>query len=88
MNKLQTIDELRKKYKYTYLEIAQMINCSKTYTWQLLTGKRRLSYEQAIILASIFNMKPDELFYTDFINEDITNKIKLVAERKKEMMKK
>jgi len=83
--KLTTVEELRRKNNYTYLQIAQMLNCSKTYTWQLITGKRRMNYEQAIIIASIFNMKPDELFYTDFMNEELESKINGLKERKKQI---
>lgn len=85
---METIDNLRKKNKYTYSQISQMLNCSKTYTWQLLTGKRKLSYEQAILIASIFNMKPDELFYTDFMNEQLLEKINHVHKVKEELSKK
>lgn len=84
---METIDNLRKKNKYTYLQISQMLNCSKTYTWQLLTGKRKLSYEQAILIASIFNMKPDEIFYANFMNEQLLEKINHVHKVKEELSK-
>ena len=43
---------------------------SKTFYWQIENNKRRLSYDMAIRIASIFNLKPDSLFFDDFINKD------------------
>lgn len=83
-------DELKifKSFKdsagYTYSEIAKLMGYSKPFIWQLINGKRKLSYEQALMLSSIFNMPPDDLFYTDFRKrQDIINKIKNIEERKR-----
>lgn len=63
MNKLI---RLRKKYKYTSSHMAEMLNISKPYYWQIEHGRRRLTYEMAIKIASIFNTKPDDIFYKEF----------------------
>lgn len=85
---MKNIDNLRKKYGYTYEQLSQMLNCSKSYVWQLFNQKRNLSYEQAILISSIFNMKPDEIFYSDFIDEELNKNIKEVKKIKQEIDKK
>ncbi len=67
MSKLQ---ECREKDNYTHQEMANLLKISKTYYWQLEKNKRRLSYEMAIKIAAIFNLKPDDLFYEDFIKRE------------------
>lgn len=47
-------------------EIASKMGVSVSYYWQLEKGKKRLFYDRAIQIATIFNMKPDDLFYTDY----------------------
>lgn len=64
--KLKSLNELRKQNGYSYSNLGKKVGYSKTYTWQLINGQRNLSYEQAILMAAIFNMKPDEVFYNDF----------------------
>ncbi len=46
-------------------KMADKLNISKVYYWQLENKKRRLNYIMAIKIADIFGMKPDELFYED-----------------------
>lgn len=67
MNKLKT---LRKTNNYSTQQMADMLKISKTFYWQIENNKRRLSYDMAIRIASIFNLKPDNLFFDDFINKD------------------
>ncbi|MDD2518371.1 MAG: helix-turn-helix transcriptional regulator [Bacilli bacterium] len=62
MNKLQ---EQREKKNLTFREMANILNISKTYYWQLENNKRRLSYDMAVKIANIFNLKPDDLFYEE-----------------------
>lgn len=63
MNKLQ---QQREKKNLTFREMANILNISKTYYWQLENNKRRLSYDMAVKMANIFNLKPDDLFYEEF----------------------
>lgn len=67
MNKLKT---LRKTNNYSTQQMADLLKISKTFYWQIENNKRRLSYDMAIRIASIFNLKPDSLFFDDFINKD------------------
>ena len=85
---MKILDTLRKENGYTYYHIAKMINCSKSYVWQIFNGKRTLSYEQAVLISSIFNMKTDEIFYLEFTNEKMQQKIKEMKKRKQEIDKK
>ena len=63
MNKLQ---QYRKKYNYSCQDMADKLNISKSFYWQIENQKRRLSYETALKIAKIFKMKPDGLFYEDY----------------------
>lgn len=64
MNKLK---KLRINSKLSYQDMANILNISKAYYWQLENNKRRLFYRQAIEIAKIFHLKPDDIFYHDFI---------------------
>ncbi len=67
---MKKLKEHRTKKNITYQEFANIIGISKTYYWQLENKKRRLSYEMAIKIADVFDLKPDELFYNDFKNKE------------------
>ena len=62
------LKELRKRGKITSDFISKQLNISKAFYSQIENGKRRLTYDMAIKIANIFNMKPDEVFYNDHIN--------------------
>ena len=67
---------IMKEDKLTYEYIANALDYSKPFIWQIINNKRRLSYKNALLIAYIFNMKPDELFYDSYIdNSDIMTKI-------------
>ena len=62
-----------KEDKLTYEYIANDLGYSKPFIWN---NKRGLSYKNALLIAHVFNMKPDELFYDSYIdNSDIMAKI-------------
>jgi len=63
MSKLQ---QYRIKYNYSCQFMADKLNISKSFYWQIENGKRRLSYLTAIKIAEIFKVKPDDIFYEDF----------------------
>ena len=46
--------------------MAIKLGISKPFYWQIENGKRNLSYKMAVKIASIFKMKPDDIFYKDF----------------------
>ena len=61
--------KLRVSKKISTREMAEKIGISKAFYSQLENGKRRLSYETAIKIAAVFNVKPDCLFYDDMVND-------------------
>ena len=65
MNKLKSH---RIKKNYSCQMMANMLKISKTYYWQLEQNKRRITYDMAIKIAKIFNLKPDDLFYEEMLN--------------------
>jgi putative transcriptional regulator len=60
------LKHLRKNYGYTLDDMAKKLKISKTYYWQIENNNRKLSYEIAFKIASIFNTTPDDIFYEDF----------------------
>lgn len=58
----------REKQGYTSDRMAKILNISKAFYSQIENGRRRLSYDMALKISHIFNMKPDELFYEDHKN--------------------
>ena len=72
---MKKIINLKDECHYSYTQISKMTGWSKAYVWQLLHDKRRINYKQAIILAHIFNMKPDKLFYDDCMEDNELTKI-------------
>ena len=67
--KMEKLIKLRKKYKYSGTYMAQRLNISKPFYWQLEHGQRRLTYDMAIKIANVFDLKPDEIFYKDYIRK-------------------
>ena len=63
MNKLKSI---RSKHKLTHQTMADTLNISKSFYWQIENNKRRLSYDMAIKIANIFKTTPDDLFYEEY----------------------
>lgn len=68
---MNNLKEIRKKTKLSCLDMSNLLNISKTYYWQLENKKRRLDYELAVKIASIFNLKPDDIFYEEIKNKEI-----------------
>lgn len=63
---MEKLKKLRIDNNYTYQQIADILNISKTYYWQIENNKRRLNYELAIKISKVFKLKPDDVFYNDF----------------------
>ncbi|MCJ7840539.1 helix-turn-helix domain-containing protein [Lederbergia sp. NSJ-179] len=60
-----TLDKLRKiriNAGLTYQEVAEKVGITKEYYWMIENGKRRLSYEMSVKIASVFNSNPDDIF--------------------------
>ena len=62
------LKEIRKSCNYTSDYMAKELKISKAFYSQIENGKRRLLYETAIRIASVFNVKPDYLFYNDTLD--------------------
>lgn len=60
MNKLK---KLRIKHNISIQEMANILNISYAYYWQLENKTRNLYYNLAVKIAKVFNMKPDDIFY-------------------------
>ena len=64
---------MRRKYQKLFLErkkrnlscedMGRILGISTAYYWQIENKKRRLFYDDAIRIAHIFCLKPDDLFY-------------------------
>lgn len=63
------LKELRLKKHYTTEYMANKIGISKPFYCQIENERRGLSYENAVKIASVFNKKPDQIFYEDYIKE-------------------
>lgn len=62
---MSKLNELRKKYNYSCQDMADKLNISKSFYWQIENNKRRLSYETALKISQIFGAKPDDIFYEE-----------------------
>ena len=66
----QKLKEMRKKKKYTAKIMAEKLEISKPFYSQLENGTRKLSYPMAVKIASIFHVKPDTIFYEDYLKTE------------------
>ncbi len=64
------LKQIRKEKHLTTQDMSNILNISKPFYWQIENNKRKLSYEMAIKISKIFNKKPDNIFYEDFIKEN------------------
>ncbi|RAV22227.1 helix-turn-helix transcriptional regulator [Paenibacillus contaminans] len=56
------LKEIREEKKKSFKQVAEAVGVSKPYYWQIENGKRGLSYELAVKIASYFESKPDQIF--------------------------
>lgn len=61
---MSLLRKTRKEHGLTVYDMAKKLGISPSYYSQIETGKKRLFYDMAVRIASIFNMKPDEMFYS------------------------
>jgi putative transcriptional regulator len=66
---LNKLKEFRYKNNITAQEVANRVGISKPFYCQIENCKRRLSYELAIKISNVFNVKPDYLFYDDMMKK-------------------
>ena len=65
MYNMEKLKKLRKENKYTVYDMAKILEMTASYYSQIENKKKRLNYDIAVKISAIFNMKPDELFYTN-----------------------
>ena len=63
--KNEKLEQLRIEHGYTYQQMADMIGVCKSYYWQVEHNNRRLYYDVAKKIAAVFQLKPDDVFYTE-----------------------
>lgn len=66
---MKKLKKLRKEKNLTHQMMANALNISKPFYWQLENEKRRLSYDMAVKIADILNTTPDNIFYKEFKNK-------------------
>ena len=57
------LKQIRKQYGYTIYQMAEKIGITPSFYSQIENKRRRLFYDTACLIANVFNMKPDEIFY-------------------------
>ena len=62
MYSMEELKRLRKEKGYTIYKMAELLNITAPFYSQIENKKRRLYYDTACRIASIFNMKPDQIF--------------------------
>ena len=63
---MKYLKEIRIKNGYSMQQMANILKISKTFYWQIETGNRRLSYDMAVKISEIFNMRPDDVFFEEW----------------------
>ena len=57
--------EIRTKKGISINEMAKILNISKPYYSQIENERRGLSYNMALKISNIFDLKPDDIFYDE-----------------------
>ena len=64
---MEKLKKLRIKKRISIKQMAEYLNISYAYYWQIENNKRQLYYSLAIKIAKIFDLKPDQIFYKKYI---------------------
>lgn len=64
MYSTQRLKQLRKDHRLTIYEMANQLLITPSFYSQIENKKRRLFYDTAFKISAIFNMRPDDIFYT------------------------
>lgn len=57
------LKKIRKEYGYTIYQMADKLGITPSFYSQIENKRRRLFYDTAWLIARVFDMKPDEIFY-------------------------
>ncbi len=71
---LQKLVDIRKEKKFTFQKVADKTGLSKEHYWMIENGKRSLSYENAVKIASCFDLRPDDIFWPIKLGNDSLEK--------------
>lgn len=63
MYRTNKLKKLRKNMGFTMKDMALKLHISLSHYWCIESKRRKLFYYLAVEIASIFNMKPDDIFY-------------------------
>jgi len=63
---LEILKNLRMKERFTHQDMANFLDISKAFYWQIENKQRTLSYKMAVKIASVFHKRPDEIFLEEF----------------------
>ena len=61
---MEKLKQIRKENKYTIYDMAKILKITPSFYSQIENKKKRLFYDMAFKIAAIFNMKPDDIFYS------------------------
>lgn len=64
MYNMEKLKQIRKENKYTIYDMAKILKITPSFYSQIENKKKRLFYDMAFKIAAIFNMKPDDIFYS------------------------
>lgn len=70
---MSNLKSVRTANGLTYQQMADTLHISKSYYWQIENNTRKLSYEMAVKIASVFNTTPDNIFYEDYKQKYFNN---------------
>lgn len=65
---LQNLEDIRKEKGKTFQQVADAAGLTKEFYWMIEKGKRKLSYENAVKIALVFDKEPDDIF----LNSELT----------------
>lgn len=60
------LKEKRMANNLTCQAMANKLQISKSFYWQIENNARKLSYEMAVKIAAIFKTTPDKIFYQEY----------------------
>lgn len=64
------LKSLIKDNNYTFKNISNLIGYQDDYVKKIIDNKKALTYEDAVKISSIFHMKPDDIFYTEYKSKE------------------